>query len=86
MNKETMIGRTYSSFTAEEQREIDQMVSGAYYGTTNEIDNKRLSEVGEYQNTIDLENGLSVAGTLSLTEDEFVEYINDDGTFYNPAE
>ncbi|AYB00194.1 hypothetical protein [Lachnoanaerobaculum umeaense] len=86
MNKETMIGRTYSSFTAEEQREIDQMVSGAYYGTTNEIDNKRLSEVGEYQITIDLENGLSVAGTLSVTEDEVVEYINDDGTFYNPAE
>ena len=86
MNKETMIGRTYSSFTAEEQREIDQMVSGAYYGTTKEIDNKRLSEVGEYQITIDLENGLSVAGTLSVTEDEVVEYINDDGTFYNPAE
>ena len=85
MNKETMIGRTYSSFTAEEQREIDQMVSGAYYGTTNEIDNKRLSEVGEYQITIDLENGLSVAGTLSVTEDEVVEYINDDGTFYNPT-
>ncbi len=86
MNKETMIGRTYSSFTAEEQREIDQMVSGAYYGTTNEIDNKRLSEVGEYQITIDLENGLSVAGTLSVTEDEVVEYINEDGIFYNPAE
>ena len=86
MNKETMIGRTYSSFTAEEQREIDQMVSGAYYGTTNEIDNKRLSEVGEYQITIDIENGLSVAGTLSVTEDEVVEYINEDGIFYNPAE
>ena len=86
MNKETMIGRTYSSFTAEEQREIDQMVSGAYYGTTNEIDNKRLSEVGEYQITIDLENGLSVAGTLSVTEDGVVEYINEDGIFYNPAE
>ena len=38
------------------------------------------------QITIDLENGLSVAGTLSVTEDEVVEYINDDGTFYNPAE
>lgn len=85
MTKEAIIGRTYGSFTSEEQREIGQMVSGAYYGTTNEIDNKRLSEVGEYQITIDLENGLSVAGTLSVTEDEVVEYINDDGTFYNPT-
>lgn len=86
MTKETMIGRTYGSFTTEEQREIDQMVSGAYYGTTNEIDNKRPSEVGEYQIMIDLNNGLSVAGTLSITEDEVVEYINEDGIFYNPAE
>ena len=86
MTKETMIGRTYGSFTTEEQREIDQMISSAYYGTTNEIDNKRPSEVGEYQITIDLNNGLSVAGTLSITEDEVVEYINEDGIFYNPAE
>ena len=86
MTKETMIGRTYGSFTTEEQREIDRMISGVYYGTVNGVDNGRPSEVGEYQITIDLENGLSVAGTLSVTEDEVVEYINDDGVFYNPAE
>lgn len=86
MNKETMIGRTYGSFTTEEQREIDKMISGAYYGTVNGADNGRPSEIGEYQITLDLNNGLSVAGTLSVTEDEVVEYINDDGTFYDPAE
>lgn len=86
MTKEAMIGRTYGSFSKEEQRQIDQMVSGAYYGTVDGIDNGRPSEVGEYQITIDLSNGLSVAGTLSVTEDEVVEYINEDGTFYNPAE
>ena len=86
MTKVAMIGRTYGSFTTEEQRKIDRMISGAYYGTVDGIDNGRPSEVGEYQITIDLNNGLSVAGTLSISEDETVEYINDDGTFYNPAE
>ncbi|WHE87296.1 hypothetical protein [Lachnoanaerobaculum gingivalis] len=86
MNKETMIGRTYGSFTTEEQRKIDSMISGAYYGTVGGIDNDRPSEIGEYQITLDLNNGLSVAGTLSITEDEVVEYINDDGAFYDPAE
>ena len=86
MKKEMMFGRTYGSFSKEEQRQIDQMVSGAYYGTTNEIDNKRPTEIGEYPITIDLSNGLSVAGTLSITEDEKVEYINEDGIFYNPTE
>lgn len=81
-----MIGRKYSDFTTAEKSQIDKMISGAYYGTTNEIDNKRPTEVGEYQITIDLNNGLSVAGTLSVTEDEVVEYINEDGIFYNPAE
>ena len=84
MTKETIIGRTYGSFSKEEQRQIDQMISGAYYGTTNEIDNKRPTEIGEYPITIDLSNGLSVAGTFSITEDEKVEYINEDGIFYNP--
>lgn len=84
MTKKTIIGRTYGSFSKEEQRQIDQMISGAYYGTTNEIDNKRPTEIGEYPITIDLSNGLSVAGTLSITEDEKVEYINEDGIFYNP--
>jgi hypothetical protein len=86
MTKETMIGRTYGSFTTEEQREIDRMISGTYYGTVNGVDNGGPSEIGEYQITLDLNNGLSVAGTLSVTEDEVVEYINDDGTFYDPAE
>jgi len=86
MKKETIIGREYSSFTVEEQKEIDRMISGAYYGTVDGIDNSRPSEVGEYQITIDLNNGLSVAGTLSISEDEVVEYINEDGIFYNPAE
>lgn len=86
MNKETMIGRTYGSFTTEEQREIDRMISGTYYGTVNGVDNGRPSEIGEYQITLDLNNGLSVAGTLSISENEVVEYINDDGTFYDPAE
>lgn len=81
-----MIGRTYGSFSKEEQRQIDQMVSGAYYGITNEIDNKKPTEVGEYQITINLNNGLSVTGILSVTEDEVVEYINEDGIFYDPAE
>lgn len=85
MTKEAMIERTYGSFSKEEQRQIDQMVSGAYYGTVDGIDNGRPSEVGEYQITIDLNNGLSVAGTLSITEDEVIEYINDDGIFYDPA-
>ena len=86
MTKETMIGRTYDSFTIEEQREIDRMVSGTYYGTVNGVDNGRPSEIGEYQITLDLNNGLSVAGTLSISENEVVEYINDDGTFYDQAE
>ena len=86
MTKETMIGRTYGSFTTEEQRKIDRLISGTYYGTVDGIDNDRPSEIGEYQITLDLNNGLSVAGTLSVTEDEIVEYINDDGTFYDPAE
>lgn len=85
MNKETMIGRTYESFTAEEQRKIDSMISGAYYGTVDGVDNDRPSRIGEYQITLDLNNGLSVAGTLSITEDEIIEYINDDGIFYDPA-
>ena len=86
MKKEMMIGRTYGSFTAEEQRQIDSMISGAYYGTVDGIDNDRPSKIGEYQITLDLNNGLSVAGTLSVSEDEVVEYINDNGIFYNPAE
>ena len=86
MKKEMMIGRTYGSFSKEEQRQIDSMISGAYYGTFDGIDNGRPSEVGEYQITLDLNNGLSVAGTLSVSEDEVVEYINDNGIFYNPAE
>ena len=85
MNKETMIGRTYGSFIAKEQRQIDSMISGVYYGTVDGIDNDRPSEIGEYQITLDLNNGLSVAGTLSITEDEVIEYINDDGIFYDPA-
>lgn len=86
MTKETIIGRTYGSFTVEEKRQITQIISGVYYGTVNGIDNGRPLEIGEYQITIDLNNGLSVAGTLSVTEDEVVEYINEDGIFYNPAE
>ena len=86
MTKETMIGRTYGSFTTEEQKEINRMISGTYYGTLDGIDNGRPLEIGEYQVTIDLNNGLSVAGTLSISEDEVVEYINEDGIFYNPAE
>lgn len=86
MKKEMMIGRVYGSFTAEEQREIARMISGAYYGTVNGIDTPKPSEAGEYQITIDLNNGLSIAGTLSVTEDEVVEYINEDGIFYDPAE
>lgn len=86
MTKEAIIGRTYGSFTVEEKRQITRMITGAYYGTTNEIDNKRPTKFGEYPITIDLENGLSVAGTLSITEDEVIEYINEDGIFYNPAE
>ena len=86
MKKEMMIARTDASFSKEEHRHIYQIVSGAYYGTTNEIDNRKPTEVGEYQITIDLNNGLSVAGTLSVTEDDVVEYINEDGIFYDPAE
>ena len=85
MTKVAMIGRTYGSFTAKEQRQIDSMISGAYYGTVDGIDNGRPSEIGEYQITLDLNNGLSVAGTLSITEDELIEYINDDVIFYDPA-
>ena len=61
------------------------MISGAYYGTVDEVDNDRPSGIGEYQITLDLNNGLSVAGTLSITEDEVIEYINDDSIFYDPA-
>ena len=86
MTKETMLGRTYGSFTTEEQKEINRMISGTYYGTLDGIDNGRPLEIGEYQVTIDLNNGLSVAGTLSISEDEVVEYINEDGIFYNPVE
>lgn len=86
MTKETIIGRTYGSFTVEEKRQITKIISGVHYGTVNGIDNGRPLEIGEYQITIDLNNGLSVAGTLSVTEDDVVEYINEDGIFYDPAE
>lgn len=56
MTKEAMIGRTYGSFTAKEQRQIDSMISGAYYGTVDGIDNDRPSGIGEYQITLDLNN------------------------------
>ena len=86
MRKETMIGRKYSDFTTAEKSQIDKMISGAYYGTVNGIDVKAPKEIGEYPIIIDIANSLSVVGTLSITEDETIEYINEDGIFYDPAE
>ena len=82
-----MIGRTYNSFTDEEKDEINKMISSAYYGTFHGIEiTPSILENGEYPITINLNNGLSVEGTTLITDDETIETIDENGTFYDPSE
>ena len=72
-----LAGKKWGELTHEEKESLK--ISGYYPETT------RL-EVGEHQITVDFENGLSVAGTLVVTEDEVEIVIDDEGIIYNPAE
>ena len=90
MTKKEMIGRAYSSFTDKEKAEINKMISGTYYGMINgiEITDPYTLKDGE-QVIIDLDNGLSVSGTIHIpTDDEDTdkeyptETINENGVFY----
>ena len=75
-------GKRFGELTAEMQKEVEGMISGTYFGTGFGIDAKAPTTPGEYPITVDLENGLSIAGTYIVTEDEVVTEINDDGIFY----
>ena len=86
MKTKAMIGKRFDSFSLLEQKEINAMISGGYYGMNFNIKPKTPTEAGEYDITIDLCNGLSVPGTLLVTEDEAIEYINNDGVFYDPTQ
>lgn len=85
MKKGKMKGKRFDSFSLSEQKKIYAMVSGGYYGMNFNIKSNAPTEAGEYDITIDLCNGLSVPGTLLVTENEAIEYINDDGVFYDPT-
>lgn len=87
MTKEEMIGRAYNSFTDKEKGEINKMISGAYYGTFHGIEiTPSVLENGKYPITINLNNELSVDGTTVITDDETIETIDENGTFYDPTE
>lgn len=87
MTKKEMIGRAYSSFTDKEKAEINKMISGTYYGMINgiEITDPYTLKDGE-QIIIDLDNGLSVKGTIIINDNETIETIDETGTFYDPTE
>lgn len=74
-------GKRFGELTAEMQKEVEGMISGTYFGTGFGIDAKAPTAPGEYPITVDLENGLSIAGTYIVTEDEVITEINDDGIF-----
>lgn len=71
-----LVGKKWGELTHEEKESLK--ISG-YYPET------RL-EIGEHQIIVDFENGLSVAGTLVVTEDEVEIVIDDQAIIYNPAE
>lgn len=90
MTKEEMIGKAYNSFTDEEKTKINKMITGTYYGMINgiEITDPYALKDGE-QIIIDLDNGLSISGTIHIpTDDEDTdkeyptETINENGVFY----
>ena len=89
-----MIGRTYSSFTDEEKTEINKMIAGTYYGMIDgiEITNPYLLKNGE-EIIIDLDNGLSVSGTIHIPNDDEdtdedypTETIDENGIFYESSD
>ena len=91
MTKEEIIGRAYKSFTDKETAEINKMISGTYYGMINgiEITNPYLLKDGRGI-IINLNNGLSVAGTIHIpknddNEDYPTEIIDENGIFYDPT-
>ncbi len=87
MTKNEMIGRTYNSFTDEEKAEINKMIAGTYYGTFHGIEiTPSILENGEYPIIINLDNGLSVEGTIIINDNETIETIDETGTFYDPTE
>lgn len=87
MTKKEMIGRTYNSFTDEEKAEINKMIADTYYGTFHGIEiTPSILENGEYPIIINLNNGLSVEGTIIINDNETIETIDETGTFYDPTE
>ena len=70
-------GKKWGELTHEEKENLN--ISG-YYPEMNRL------EVGNFEITVDFENGLSVAGTLVVTEDEVEIVIDDQAIIYNPAE
>ena len=76
ITSKNLADKKWGELTYEEKENLK--ISGYYPETI------RL-EVGEHQIIVDFENGLSVAGTIVVTEDEMEIVINDQAIIYNPA-
>lgn len=83
MGKDRLVGRKYGDLSTELQEEVRRMIVGSYFGMENGIELKAPTKIGQYDITVDLDNGLSVAGTYTVSDDEVVTAINDDGVFYS---
>lgn len=73
----SLVGKIWGELTHEEKESLK--ISGYYPETT------RL-EIGEHHIIVDFESGLSVTGTLVVTEDEMEIVIDDQAIIYNPAD
>ena len=70
MEKDSLVGRKYGDLSAQMQEEVRRMIVGSYFGMNNGVELKAPIEAGKYDITVDLDNGLSVAGTYIVSDDE----------------
>lgn len=83
MEKDSLVGRKYGDLSTQMQEEVRRMIVGSYFGMNNGVELKAPIKAGQYDITVDLDNGLSVAGTYIVSDEEIVVEINEDGVFYS---
>lgn len=83
MEKDSLVGRKYGDLSTQMQEEVRRIIVGSYFGMNNGVELKAPIEAGQYDITVDLDNGLSVAGTYIVSDEEIVVEINEDGVFYS---
>ena len=58
MEKDSLVGRKYGDLSTQMQEEVRRMIVGSYFGMNNGVELKAPIEAGQYDITVDLDNGL----------------------------